>query len=57
MNPHYLDTLSLALHRTGDTSGAVAYQRKALALAPLSSRITYQEALARFEANLQHRPE
>jgi hypothetical protein len=57
MNPHYLDTLSLALHRTDDTTGAVAYQRKALALAPVSSRANYQQALARFEAELEDRPE
>ena len=54
-NPHYLDTLALALHRTGDTLNGVVYQRKAVELAPQSVRGNYEDALATFEAAIGDR--
>jgi tetratricopeptide (TPR) repeat protein len=52
-NPHYLDTLGLALHRSGDTATAIVYQRKAIEFAPLNVRGNYQAALATYESEIE----
>jgi hypothetical protein len=50
----FVDTLALALFKTGDTSGAIEMEKKALALVGDSSRRDEVEAaLKRFEAALQ----
>jgi serine/threonine protein kinase len=49
--PHYLDTLALAYHRTGNAAMAIETQRRALALVPISDpdRAEYEERLREFE--------
>ena len=52
-DPSVLDTLALALHRTGDTEQAIEIQTRAIALVPPEDealRAELEEALARFEA-------
>ena len=53
--PHFLDTLSLAYHLTGDTAKAIENQKKAIALLPEGNstlRSDLEEALAKFESAL-----
>ena len=54
-NPDYLDTLSLAYHRNGDTAKAIENQKRAIALlppGPSDLRASLEAALANFEAAL-----
>ena len=51
----FVDTLALALFKTGDVSGAIDMEKKALALCrDDSSRGEVKAALERFEAALEH---
>jgi tetratricopeptide (TPR) repeat protein len=53
-NWYYLDTLALALFKTGDAQEAVEMEKKALALCnDASGRPQVEAALARFEAALK----
>ena len=58
--PSYLDTLSLAYHRTGDTERAIENQKKAISLllpVETSRRTSLEAALADFEAAMKDESE
>jgi tetratricopeptide (TPR) repeat protein len=49
----FLDTLALAQHKTGNTTGAIETQRRALALMPAGASPEVAQHLAEYEATLR----